>query len=191
MRALRGGKREGLGAVMGHVARSEMGLIQGGILADRIGGMNIHIKVDDLTDPRIAEFLEDHLVDMHSTSPPESVHALDLHGLRKPEITFWSAWSQSTLVGCGALKRLSDEHGELKSMRTSPMHRRNGIATILLQHVLNEARRAGYRRLSLETGSMEFFEPARALYERHGFEYCPPFGDYQPDPNSVFMRLDL
>lgn len=168
-----------------------MGLIQGGILADRMGGMDIQIKIDDLTDPRIAEFLGDHLVDMHSTSPPESVHALDLDGLRRPEITFWSAWSQSTLVGCAALKRLSDEHGELKSMRTSPMHRRNGIATILLQHVLSEARRADYRRLSLETGSMEFFAPARVLYERHGFEYCPPFGDYQPDPNSVFMRLDL
>jgi putative acetyltransferase len=153
--------------------------------------MDIHIKVDDLTDPRVAEFLEDHLVDMHSTSPPESVHALDLDGLRKPEITFWSAWSQSTLVGSAALKRLDHEHGELKSMRTSPVQRRHGIATLLLQHVLNEARRTGYRRLSLETGSMEFFAPARALYERYGFEYCPPFANYQPDPNSVFMRLDL
>lgn len=168
-----------------------MGLRHGGTMADRIGGMDIHIKIDDLTDPRIAEFMEDHLVDMHATSPPESVHALDLDELRKPEITFWSAWSQSALVGSAALKRLDPEHGELKSMRTSPAHRRCGIAALLLNHVLSEARRAGYRQLSLETGSMEFFAPARALYERHGFEYCPPFADYELDPNSVFMRLDL
>jgi putative acetyltransferase len=153
--------------------------------------MDIHIKIDDLSDPRIAEFLEDHLADMYATSPPESVHALDLDELRQPEITFWSAWRDEALLGCAALKRLDGEHAELKSMRTAAALRRGGIATRVLRHVLAEARQRGFRRVSLETGPQEFFRPARTLYERHGFAYCDPFADYVPDPNSVFMRLDL
>src|SRR5215475_7825970 len=118
--------------------------------------MNIQIRVDDLSDPRIAAFLEDHMKDMRATSPPESIHALDLNGLKKPEITFWTAWNDSELIGCGALKRLDAEHAELKSMRTSPLHRREGLGRLILQFIMDEARRLGYRRMSLETGSMKF-----------------------------------
>jgi putative acetyltransferase len=153
--------------------------------------LNIQIKVDDLSDPRIAEFLEDHLCDMYATSPPESVHALDLDRLKKPEITFWTAWHESELIGCGAIKHLNIEHAELKSMRTSPRHRRKGIAANILHFIMEEARSRGYRKMSLETGSMAFFEPARTLYVRHGFKYCGPFADYELDPNSVFMTRPL
>jgi putative acetyltransferase len=149
--------------------------------------MDLQIRVDDLTDPRVAAFLEAHLNEMRPTAPPESRHALDLEGLKKPEITFWSAWSESELVGCGAIKRLDAEHAELKSMRTSPELRGKGIGKRVLQFILNEARHRGYRRISLETGSMKLFEPARALYEAHGFVYCSPFADYKEDPNSAFM----
>jgi putative acetyltransferase len=153
--------------------------------------MNVQIRIDDLSDPRIAELLEEHLRDMRAISPPESVHALDLDRLKKPEILFWCAWSGAELVGCGALKRLDAEHAELKSMRTVPLHRRKGIGTLMLEHIISEARRLGYRRLSLETGSMAFFEPARSLYASYGFAYCPPFADYKEDPYSVCMTRDL
>jgi putative acetyltransferase len=153
--------------------------------------MNVQIRIDDLTDPRIAAFLEEHLNDMRATSPAESCHALDLEGLRKPEVTFWSAWDGSFLVGCGAIKKLDGAHAELKSMRTAPSHRGQGIGALVLRFIVEEARQRGYRRMSLETGSMEFFAPARRLYERHGFEYCEPFADYREDPNSVFMTLRL
>lgn len=124
---------------------------------------------------------------MRAISPPESVHALDLDGLRRPEITFWTAWSGAALLGCGALKELSPDHGEVKSMRTARAHRRGGVARAMLAHIVAEARRRGYERLSLETGSMAEFAPARALYERFGFGYCGPFAGYVDDPNSVFM----
>ena len=153
--------------------------------------MNVQIKVDDLGDPCIAAFLEDHIKDMRAVSPPESKHALDLDGLKKPEITFWSVWDDSTLVGCGAIKRLDAEHAELKSMRTSPLHRRKGLGATILNFILQEARHRGYRRISLETGSMPFFIPARSLYAKHGFRYCSPFAEYKLDPNSVFMTRDL
>ena len=152
---------------------------------------NFTIKLDDLTGPEIAELLADHLSEMHEHSPPESVHALDLDELRKSDIKFWSIWSGSELVGCGALKELDIEHGEIKSMRTAPAFRRKGAGKLMLRHILDEARSRGYRKLSLETGSMAAFEPARRLYESHGFDYCGPFGDYVLDPNSVFMRKVL
>ncbi len=149
------------------------------------------VKPDDLSGPEIAELLADHLRDMHLLSPPESVHALDLEALKKPEITFWSIWSGEKLVGCGALKELEPEHGEIKSMRTAREFRGQGAGRLMLRHILDEARRRGYRRLSLETGSMAAFDPARQLYASHGFEYCGPFTDYILDPNSVFMKIDL
>jgi len=149
------------------------------------------IKPDDLSGPEIAELLADHLRDMHLLSPPESVHALDLEALKKPEITFWSIWSGEKLVGCGALKELEPAHGEIKSMRTVREFRGQGAGRLMLRHILDEARRRGYRRLSLETGSMAAFNPARQLYASHGFEYCGPFADYILDPNSVFMKIDL
>lgn len=149
------------------------------------------IRLDDLSSPGIAQLLHEHLQSMHLLSPPESVHALDLEGLRRPEITFWSAWQESELLGCGALKELDLRHGEIKSMRTATVHLRKGVAAGLLRHILEEAKRRAYRRLSLETGSMAAFAPARGLYSRFGFEPCGPFADYAEDPNSVFMTREL
>jgi len=124
-------------------------------------------------------------------SPPESVHALDIEALRKPEITFWTVWENGELLGCGALKELDSQHAEIKSMRTSSLHLRKGVAKNLLKYMLEEASRRGYSRLSLETGSMEAFEPARKLYAAFGFTYCEPFADYLEDPHSVFMTRRL
>ena len=151
----------------------------------------MEIKIDDLTGPEVAELLKQHLQDMALHSPPESIHALDLEGLRKPEITFWSVWEGSELVGCVALKELDAQHAEIKSMRTASSHRRKGVARLMLQHLLDEARKRGYRRLSLETGSMDAFDPARQLYASFGFVYCGPFADYKEDPYSVFMTKEL
>ena len=149
------------------------------------------IKVDDLRGPEIAELLREHLDCMAAVSPPESRHALNLDGLRQPEITFWSIWDDSQLAGCGALKELDPEHGEVKSMRTARTHLQRGVASAVLAHLIEEGRRRGYRRLSLETGSMDYFEPARRLYGKFGFTFCGPFGSYREDPNSVFMTLEL
>ncbi|MBK81990.1 MAG: hypothetical protein CMQ43_13865 [Gammaproteobacteria bacterium] len=151
----------------------------------------MQIRRDDLTGAPIAALLREHLAEMAAHSPPESTHALDLDGLRGDDVTLWTAWQGEALLGCGALKELDAGHGEIKSMRTAPDHRRRGVAARLLEHLIAEARRRGYARLSLETGSMAHFEPARALYERFGFRYCAPFGSYAEDPNSVFMTLDL
>lgn len=153
--------------------------------------MIMKIKVDDLSGPKIAEFLEEHINEMKSVSPPESKHALDLAGLQQPEITFWTVWDEDRLVGCGALKELEADQAEIKSMRTAAVCRGKGIASMLLQHMLNEAKRRGYQRVSLETGSMPFFQPARRLYAKYGFENCAPFSSYQEDPNSIFMSKAL
>jgi putative acetyltransferase len=147
----------------------------------------MRIVEDDLSGPQIARFLQEHIQEMHSTTPAESVHAVDLEGLRKPEITFWSVMDGDAVVGCGAIKRLDSAHAELKSMRTTATRKRSGIASLLLEHILAEAKRMGFTRVSLETGSAGFFLPARRLYEKFGFEHCEPFAGYRPDPNSVFM----
>jgi putative acetyltransferase len=149
------------------------------------------IRVDDLTGPEIRALLEEHLRNMHEITPPGSVHALDLSALRRPEITFWTAWSDGALLGCGALKEHDSTHGEVKSMRTATAHRRRGVSRGLLERIVTEARSRGYTRLSLETGSGEAFAPARRLYESFGFMYCAAFADYTEDPNSVFMSLLL
>jgi putative acetyltransferase len=128
---------------------------------------------------------------MAQHSPPESVHALGLDALRKPDITFWSVWQDAELAGCGALKELDTLHGEIKSMRTASTHLRKGVATALVRHILQEARRRSYRRLSLETGSMDAFAPARQLYTRFGFRPCRPFAQYLEDRHSVFMTIEL
>lgn len=151
----------------------------------------MEIRIDDLSGGEIRELLEEHLANMRSISPPESTHALPLEGLRQPEVTFWTAWENGELLGCGALKELDARHGEIKSMRTVSRHLRKGVARALLDYIIGEAVRRGYRRLSLETGSMAAFEPARQLYARAGFTYCPPFADYIKDPNSVFMTREL
>lgn len=151
----------------------------------------MQVRLDDLTGPEIRALLEEHLRNMARLSPPESVHALDIDALRKPGITFWTAWSGNELLGCGALKQLNPVHGEVKSMRTSSAHRRKGVARALLSHIIEEARSRSYARLSLETGSVQAFEPARRLYLSSGFSCCPPFADYVDDPNSVFMTRTL
>ncbi len=153
---------------------------------------DILIRSDDLAGPEIRALLEEHLAHMHSISPPESVHALDLDALRRPEISFWTAWSESgELLGCGALKRIDARHAEVKSMRTADAHRGRGVARAMLEHILVEAQRHGYARLSLETGAEPAFAPARALYEGFGFGCCAPFEGYMEDPNSVFMTREL
>ena len=151
----------------------------------------MNIKIDDLKGSEIYELLQEHLQSMRLHSPPESVHALDIEALRRPEITFWTVWESGELLGCGALKELDSQHGEIKSMRTSSLHLRKGVAKYILNHMLEEAVRRGYSRVSLETGSMEVFEPARKLYANFGFTYCEPFADYVEDPYSVFMTREL
>jgi putative acetyltransferase len=151
----------------------------------------VHIAIDDLQGAEIIAFLEAHVAQMRSLSPPESTHALDLAGLRAPGVWFWTATDDGEIIGCAALKRLDDDHAELKSMRTATHRTRQGIASRLVAHVLDEARGLGFTRMSLETGAEEFFAAARALYARHGFDYCEPFADYRPDPLSVFMTREL
>ncbi|MFD0621137.1 GNAT family N-acetyltransferase [Paenibacillus sp. GCM10027629] len=151
----------------------------------------MEIRVDDLTGDKVKALIMEHLSGMFENSPPESVHALNLDGLKKPEITFWSAWEQDELLGCGALKELDGTHGEIKSMRTSSSHLRKGVARQILEHIIAVAEQRHYKRLSLETGSIESFKAARNLYERAGFHYCSPFAEYIEDPYSVFMTKEL
>lgn len=151
----------------------------------------MHIRIDDLSGSEIRGLLDEHLASMRRHSPPQSVHALPIEGLRQPEITFWTVWEDGELLGCGALKELNSRHAEIKSMRTAAQHLRKGVARTLLHYIMAEAGRRGYHRLSLETGSMEAFEPARQLYARAGFIFCGPFADYVHDPNSVFMTKEL
>lgn len=159
---------------------------------------SLHIRLDDLSDPRIEAFMEEHLQDMRATSPPESVHALDMSRLRQPEIRFWTAWlpdatqpAPGRLVGTGAIKRLDEGHAELKSMRTSAAVRGQGIGRAVLEHILGQAVDMGFQRISLETGTQPFFGPAHQLYQRYGFADCAPFGSYGLDPHSRFMTRAL
>jgi putative acetyltransferase len=151
----------------------------------------LQIREDDLTGKKIADFLREHLENMNEITPPQSVHALGLEILRSPDITFWSAWEGSELLGCGALKELDSKTGEVKSMRTAKAHRRKGIASKILDRIIKEAEGRSYDCLNLETGSLAEFAPARAFYLGYGFESCKPFAQYVDDPNSVFMTKKL
>jgi putative acetyltransferase len=151
----------------------------------------MQIEIDDLTRPQVVALLNEHLANMYELSPPEAVHALDLAKLKSADITFWTAWKDGLLLGCGALKELSRSHGEIKSMRTPKALRRQGAGRAMLAHIISVARERGYERLSLETGSPDAFIPAQKLYASFGFAYCGPFGDYREDPYSVFMQLQL
>lgn len=151
----------------------------------------MNIRIDNLEGEEIAALLVEHHQDMLKHSPPESVHALDLRSLKASEVTFWSAWRYDCLVGCGALKQLDTQHAEIKSMRTSAQHLRKGVARKLLQHILEVAKSRGYKRISLETGSMQAFEPARKLYASFGFDYCLPFEGYSEDPYSLFLTKEI
>lgn len=145
----------------------------------------------DLEDPRVQALLEQHTKTARAATGRGSAHALDLDGLRSVDITFWSAWDGESLLGVAALRRLSPGHGEIKSMHTAEQQRRTGVGSAMLCHIIEAARARGMTRLSLETGSWAYFHPARALYRRHGFVECPPFGDYVDDPNSLFMTREL
>lgn len=151
----------------------------------------MEIRVDDLRGREIINLLNEHLQDMYSASPPESVHALDIAALQAPKVTFWSIWDNKKLAGCGAIQELNKEEAEIKSMRTSSEFRRRGVAATLLQHILVEAESRNYKTLYLETGSVDYFYPAIALYKRFGFEPCKAFADYAPDPWSLFMKKEL
>jgi putative acetyltransferase len=151
----------------------------------------MHIIEGGLDDPRVVALLHTHVTRARAETARGSAHALDLPALKAPDIAFWSAWEGDAVVGVGALKRLSAEHGEIKSMHTAEAARGRGVGSALLRQIIAAARARGMSRLSLETGSWAYFLPARALYARHGFVECPPFGEYQADPNSVFMTLEL
>lgn len=152
----------------------------------------MRISLDSPVRDDVGALLDEHLADMYATSPPESVHALDHSALLAPGITFWTARDDDgALLGCGALKELTAEHAEIKSMRTAASARGRGVAWAVLGVLLEEARARGFGRVSLETGPQEFFAPARRLYARRGFTECGPFGDYVLDPFSVFMTLEL
>lgn len=151
----------------------------------------MRIIAGDLDDPHVRALLEHHVATARAETAPGSAHALDVESLKTPDVSFWAAWDGDALLAVGALKRLSNAHGEVKSMHTAQARRRKGVGTAILLHIVDAARAMGLSRLRLETGSWPYFLPARALYKRHGFVECPPFGDYVPDPNSVFMTLDL
>jgi putative acetyltransferase len=149
------------------------------------------MKITDggLDDPRVQALLSHHFHSARAETAPGSAHALDLSGLKSPNIHFWTAWDEDRVIAIGALKRLSESHGEIKSMHTEQLHRKKGVGSAMLRHIIAKARQMGLSRLSLETGSWPYFNAAREFYRRHGFVECPPFGSYVPDPNSVFMTL--
>ncbi len=149
------------------------------------------IRVDDLRGPDVKALLDAHMNLMHITTPQESMHALDLEKLRAPEITFWTLWDDGELLCCGALKEIGPTHGEIKSMHTAEKARGRGLARKMVEHIISQARERGYTRLSLETGSFDTFLPARSLYADFGFQATEPFGDYELDPNSAYMTLEL
>ena len=154
-------------------------------------GAPITLRVDDLSGEPAQALLRLHLAGMRANTPPEHVFALDWSGLKAPGITVWTAWRDDAIAGIGALRTIDATHGEIKSMRTTEARRRSGVGRAMLMHIIDEATRRGYRRLSLETGSQPEFVPAHRLYRDTGFVDCAPFADYRPDPNSVFMTLDL
>jgi putative acetyltransferase len=149
------------------------------------------IQIDNLKSVKVKQLLQEHHNDMLKHSPVESVHALDLSSLKAPEVTFFTAWFDNELAGCGALKKLSEKHVELKSMRTSQHFLRRGVAAKLLTHMITTAQAQSYERISLETGTMNAFVPAQKLYKSFGFQVCQPFSDYQEDPFSMFLTKTI
>ncbi len=152
---------------------------------------SFEIRRADLTAPAFRALIRSHLAHSWESTPETSIHTLTLDGLEAPDVTVWSLYEAGTLIGTGALKHLDASDGELKSMHTAEAHRGKGAAAAMLRFLLEEARRRGYARVSLETGSMEAYAAARRLYQRFGFVECPPFADYRPDPNSRFYSLPL
>jgi putative acetyltransferase len=151
----------------------------------------MRFEEDNFDDSRVIALLDAHVSRARAETGRGSAHALDLSGLKTPDIRFWTVWRGETLLGMGALKTLSRDHGEIKSMYTAESARNQGVGRAMLTHIVAEASTMGLARLSLETGAWDYFGPARAFYRRHGFVECAPFADYQPDPNSVFMTQVL
>lgn len=156
-----------------------------------IGHRHMLMKQGMLDDERVKALLDVHVRRARAETAPGSAHALDLDALKTPDIHFWTLWDGDALLGVGAWKRLSEDHGEIKSMHVAEGSRRRGAGSALLRHIMADAQTAGMRRLSLETGSWDYFRPAAALYARHGFVACGPFGNYQPNPNNVFMTVTV
>ena len=173
--------------------RCECGVTEGGrgVLGRSLNTMSISLRRADFSDPRLAVFLQSHLDELRPTAPAESRHALDLNALRQPSVRLWVAWDGELIAASGALAVLEPGHEELKSMRTAPGMRGRGLGRLVLDHLLEDAAARSVQRISLETGSMEFFAPARRLYESAGFVVCPPFGSYREDPKSVYLSLAL
>jgi putative acetyltransferase len=153
--------------------------------------LSLSFRVDDLSGEPTRNLIARHLAGMHASSPPESVHALGIEGLRAPDVTFWSVWVGDEIAGCGALKRLDAQRGELKSMRVADKFLGRGVGRAMLEHLIGEARARGIKSLWLETGSTDDFIPAIRLYESAGFKRCGPFDDYIEDPFSVFMTRTI
>jgi putative acetyltransferase len=151
----------------------------------------IRITIGDFKDPRVVDLVCIHRATARAETAVGSAHALDLAELQAPNISFWTIWDDQVLLGCGALKTLSSDHGEVKTMHTAQFMRRGGIGSTMLRHIIATARARGMSRLSLETGASDYFRPARAFYKSHGFRECAPFGDYVLDPNSIFLSLNL
>lgn len=151
----------------------------------------MEIKLDNTFDSKVQHLLNEHLQDMYATSPKDSVHAFDLKKLQGDDIAFYTCRENNQLLGCAALKILNSQQAELKSMRTASNTRNKGVASSLLKRIITHAREHHISEVLLETGSMDYFLPARNLYLKFGFQLCEPFADYQPDPNSVFMMLSL
>jgi len=151
----------------------------------------LEIIAGGLDHPDVIAMLKFHFDTNIAVTPPGSAHVFDVSRLKQPDVFFWSAWKAKCLMGTGALKLLDAKHGEIKSMHTLQTARRSGVGTAMLQHIMDNAKAKGLQRLSLETGSFDFFAPARTLYARHGFLECPAFGDYKPDPHSTFMTREL
>ena len=151
----------------------------------------MEVRAGDLDHPRVRELLHEHLAGMHANSPPGAVSALDLSGLQHPSIAFFTVWDGDELLGCGAIKHLDAETGEIKSMRTAARHLRRGVAALVLDHLVAVACERGYARVCLETGSGPAFEPALALYRKRGFVHGPPFGDYVATEFNQFFYLPV
>lgn len=153
--------------------------------------MTLRIEKGGLDDEQVIAMLKFHFDANISVTPKGSAHVFDVSRLQAPDVSFWSAWEGTTLMGVGALKRMSAVAGEIKSMHTLKSARRSGVGAAMLRHIMAEAKAMGLSQLFLETGSFDFFAPARALYAHHGFVECEPFEGYKPDPNSTFMMRDI
>jgi putative acetyltransferase len=151
----------------------------------------IRIVEGSLGDPRVIAMLKFHFDTNIAVTPAGSAHVFDVSRLKSPDISFWTAWDGDTLMGTGALKRMDDKNGEVKSMHTLVTSRRSGVGQAMLLHIIEAAREMGLKQLWLETGSFDFFAPARALYAKHGFAECEPFDGYQLDANSTFMTRGI